>query len=55
VDDTEREPKNLVARVEDELRADVSADERLAKELVAELVDKVAALEKRIAHLEGKS
>ncbi|MGC1184581.1 MAG: hypothetical protein WBA31_05435 [Candidatus Dormiibacterota bacterium] len=52
MDDAEGAPRGFVARVEDELRADVAADESLAKSLVAELLEKVEALEKRIAHLE---
>lgn len=55
VDDTETGPKNFAARVEDGLRADVGADQALARELVAELIEKVEGLEKRIAHLEHRA
>jgi hypothetical protein len=55
VDDTETGPKNFAARVEDGLRADVAADQTLARELVAELIEKVEGLEKRIAHLEHRA
>jgi hypothetical protein len=41
--------------VEDGLRADVAADQALARELVVELIEKVEGLEKRIAHLEHRS
>ncbi|HVB54298.1 MAG TPA: hypothetical protein VNF24_08945 [Candidatus Acidoferrales bacterium] len=50
--DTEAAPRRFMGRVEDELRADATADKRLAEELIAELVEKVEALEKRIVKLE---
>lgn len=53
--DTEPAPKRFLERVEDELRTDVTADGRLAEELIAELVSKVEALEKRIVQLEHRS
>lgn len=45
-------PRSFLTRVEDELRTDVAADERLVRELIAELVEKVETLEKRIITLE---
>lgn len=45
--------KGLGERVKEVLRADVAADRTLAEELMTDLVEKVEALEKRIAKLEG--
>ncbi|MGH7667440.1 MAG: hypothetical protein ACREN1_09070 [Candidatus Dormibacteria bacterium] len=47
--------RSLAERVETEIRGDVSADENLAKQIIADLVDKVESLEKRIASLERGS
>jgi hypothetical protein len=55
VSDADTAPKKFMARVEDEVRADVTADGKLAVELIAELVSKVEALEKRIVKLERGS
>jgi hypothetical protein len=55
VSDADTAPKKFMARVEDEVRADVAADGKLAVELIAELVSKVEALEKRIVKLERGS
>ncbi|MGB6770817.1 MAG: hypothetical protein WBF51_02275 [Candidatus Dormiibacterota bacterium] len=52
--DSEATPKNLVSRVEENLRADVEADEGLGMQMVRDLVEKVEALEKRIAELERR-
>lgn len=54
VSDSEATPKNLVSRVEENLRADVEADEGLGMQMVRDLVEKVEALEKRIAELERR-
>jgi hypothetical protein len=48
-------PKNFVEKVEGEVRADLTADENLGKQIVADLIEKVEALEKRIAKLEHRS
>lgn len=48
-------PKNFVAKVEREVRADLAADEHLGGQIVADLVEKLEALEKRIAKLEHHS
>lgn len=45
-------PQGFIAEAEKELREDATADKMLAEELVADLVDKVHALERRIAKLE---
>ena len=45
----------LISKVDDVLRADVVADGKLAGALIAELVNQVEALEKRIAKLERRS
>jgi archaellum component FlaC len=47
--------KNFVERVEDEVRADLTADENLGKQIIADLIEKVEALEKRIVKLEHRS
>ena len=49
---TDGAPRSFLTRVEDELRTDVAADERLDRELIAELVEKVETLEQRIITLE---
>lgn len=48
-------PKKFVGRVEESLRADVKADEGLGKQMLSELIEKVEALEKRIAELERRA
>ncbi|MGA8207429.1 MAG: hypothetical protein WB867_05335 [Candidatus Dormiibacterota bacterium] len=53
--DTDTTPKNFVSRVEENLRADVKADEGLGKQLLSDLIDKVEALEKRIIELERRA
>ena len=53
--DSEATPEGFVARVEEGLRADVKADEHLAEQMISDLIEKVEALEKRIAKLEQHS
>ena len=53
--DVDAAPKNLVERVAGEVRADLAADENLGKQIIADLIEKVEALEKRIANLEHRS
>jgi hypothetical protein len=55
VSDAEATPKSFVSRVEENLRADVEADEGLGKQMVRDLIEKVEALEKRIAELERRA
>jgi|GEM_PF-3502969 len=50
--DSETAPQGFIGKVENELREDAAADTRLAEEVLTELVDKVHALERRIAKLE---
>ncbi|HUY24462.1 MAG TPA: hypothetical protein VMV09_04040 [Candidatus Saccharimonadales bacterium] len=55
MNDAETSSKNFVSRVEANLRADVEADEGLGKQMVRDLIEKVEALETRIAELERRS
>jgi hypothetical protein len=54
VSDGESTSKKFVSRLEDNLRADVKADEGLGKQMLSDLIEKVEALEKRIAELERR-
>jgi archaellum component FlaC len=55
VSDTEATPKGFMSRMGDDLRADAKADEGLGKQVLSDLLEKVEALEKRIAKLEHGS
>jgi polyhydroxyalkanoate synthesis regulator phasin len=48
-------PKSFGEKVEGEIRADLTADENLGKQIIADLIEKVEALERRIAKLEHRS
>jgi hypothetical protein len=50
--DSKATPERFVTRVEEGLRADVKADEHLAGQMISDLIEKVEALERRIAKLE---
>lgn len=55
MNDAEASSKNFVSRVEENLRADLEADEGLGKQMVRDLIEKVEELEKRIAELERRA
>lgn len=55
MNDAEATSKNFVSRVEENLRADVRADEGLGKQMLSDLIEKLEALEKRIAELERRA
>jgi archaellum component FlaC len=55
VSDADTTSKNFVSRVEENLRADVKADEGLGKQLLSDLMEKLEDLEKRITELERRA
>jgi hypothetical protein len=55
VSDEESTSKKFVGRLEENLRADVEADEGLSKQMLSDLIEKVKALEERIAELERRA
>jgi hypothetical protein len=54
VSEVDAAPKDLFHKAEGEVRADLTADEHLGKQIIADLIEKVEALEKRIANLERR-
>ncbi|MFZ0995653.1 MAG: hypothetical protein WAO09_06715 [Candidatus Dormiibacterota bacterium] len=53
--DSKAAQEGFVTRVEEGLRADVKADEHLVQQIISDLIEKVEALERRIAKLEQHS